>query len=70
MNDYSDLFYRYVKKIKGRGSQKTGLCPLHNDTKELYDLSTDPLESKNLIGTKIEIESTLWDELIKIRNSN
>jgi 5S rRNA maturation endonuclease (ribonuclease M5) len=41
MNDYSDLFYRYVKKIKGRGSQKTGLCPLHNDTKESFSFNED-----------------------------
>ena len=53
-----------------RNSKWKLIYNVHNDTKELYDLSTDPLESKNLIGTKIEIESTLWDELIKIRNSN
>lgn len=39
----------------------------HNDTKELYNLLDDPLESVNLIGKNNEIESKLWHELLKIQ---
>ena len=35
----------------------------YNDTKELYNLLLDPDENKNLIGTDIEIEKKLWEEL-------
>jgi arylsulfatase A-like enzyme len=41
----------------------------HNDTKELYDLEKDPDENKNLIGTGLEIENTLWEELVQIMNT-
>jgi len=42
----------------------------HNDTKELYNLLDDPTESINLIGKNSDIESKLWNELIKIQQSN
>lgn len=42
----------------------------HNDTKELYNLLDDPTESVNLIGTNSEIESKLWNELLKIQQSS
>ncbi len=42
----------------------------HNDTKELYNLLDDPTESINLIGKNFEIESELWNELIKIQQSS
>ena len=41
----------------------------HNDTKELYNLHDDPKESINLIGKNSEIESKLWNELLKIQQS-
>ena len=41
----------------------------HNDTKELYDLENDPDENKNLIGTGLEIENTLWEKLVEIMNT-
>lgn len=40
----------------------------HNNTKELYDLKTDPNENNNLIGKGLEIEEILWKELHKIKN--
>jgi arylsulfatase A-like enzyme len=40
----------------------------HNDTRELYDLKTDPLEKNNLVGNNSEIEEMLWQELLKIKN--
>ena len=42
----------------------------HNNTKELYDLKTDPNENNNLIGGKLEIEEILWKHLLKIKNKN
>jgi arylsulfatase A-like enzyme len=36
-----------------------------NNTKELYDLENDPQEEKNLFGTGLSIENTLWQELEK-----
>ncbi|MEX0861699.1 sulfatase [Nitrosopumilus sp.] len=41
----------------------------HNQTKELYDLENDPKEEKNLIGTDLQIEKSLWDELKNIQNT-
>ncbi len=41
----------------------------HNQTKELYDLENDPNEEKNLIGTDLPIEKSLWDELKDTQNS-
>jgi len=41
----------------------------HNDTKELYDLINDPTESVNLIGKNLDIEQTLMNELIQIREN-
>jgi len=35
----------------------------YNDTKELYNLKSDPNEEKNLSDTGLEIEKTLWNEL-------
>ncbi len=42
----------------------------HNDTKELYNLLDDPTESINLIGKNSDIESELWNELLKIQQSS
>ena len=42
----------------------------HNNSKELYDLKTDPDENNNLIGKKLEIEEILWKHLLKIKNKN
>jgi arylsulfatase A-like enzyme len=42
----------------------------HNETKELYNLKDDPQENQNLIGKNLEIENTLWNELIRIKNNN
>ena len=41
----------------------------YNDSKELYDLKNDPEENNNLIEEKLEIESILWKQLLKIKNS-
>lgn len=41
----------------------------YNDTKELYDLQSDPMEEANLIGQNLEIEEILWRELLKIKNT-
>ena len=41
----------------------------YNDTKELYDLKTDPDEERNLIGRGLEIETILWNELKKIQKN-
>ena len=35
----------------------------HNNSKELYDLETDPSEITNLIGTGENMENILWKEL-------
>lgn len=42
----------------------------HNQTMELYDLVNDPKEEKNLAGTGLQIEKTLWYELEKIQKSS
>ena len=42
----------------------------HNNTKELYDLNTDPNENNNLIEKGLEIEGVLWKKLVKIKNKN
>jgi arylsulfatase A-like enzyme len=41
-----------------------------DNTKELYNLENDPQEEKNLFGTGLSIEKTLWQELEKIQKSN
>ena len=41
----------------------------HDDSKELYDLESDPNEIKNLIGTGLNVETELWEELEKIINT-
>ena len=38
----------------------------YNDSKELYNISKDPLEKENLIEKNLEIESKLWTEFLKI----
>ena len=40
----------------------------YNDTKELYNLETDPNEENNLIGTGLEIETFLFEKLLKLQN--
>ena len=40
----------------------------YNETKELYNLKDDPNEKINLSGKNLEIEETLWKELVKIKN--
>lgn len=42
----------------------------HNNTKELYNLNDDPKEENNLIGRNLEIETILWNELLKLQNVN
>jgi arylsulfatase A-like enzyme len=42
----------------------------YNNSKELYDLKTDPDENNNLIGKELEIEKILWNHLLKIKNKN
>jgi len=42
----------------------------YNDTKELYDLESDPKEENNLIGKELEIEKTLWLELNRIQKTS
>ena len=42
----------------------------HNDIKELYDLENDPKEEKNLAGSGLDIEKTLWQELEKIQKTS
>ena len=37
----------------------------YNETKELYDLESDPEENHNLISKNLEIESLLWEKLIE-----
>ena len=40
----------------------------HNNTKELYDLKSDPDEENSLAGQNMEIEDKLWKEMQKIQN--
>ncbi len=42
----------------------------HNDSKELYDLESDPDENENLIGTGEKIEEVLWQELKRLINKH
>jgi arylsulfatase A-like enzyme len=35
----------------------------YDDSKELYDLESDPFEENNLIGKNLEIEKILWKEI-------
>jgi len=42
----------------------------HDGTKELYNLETDPKEEKNLFGTGLEIEKSLWLELSKFQQTS
>ena len=37
----------------------------YNNTKELYNLITDPNEENNLIGINVDIEKIFSDELVK-----
>ena len=37
----------------------------YNNTKELYDLENDPDEKINLAGKGLEIEQTLWNEIMQ-----
>lgn len=37
----------------------------YNDSKELYNLKSDPLEENNLINRDLQIESELWIEFLK-----
>jgi arylsulfatase A-like enzyme len=41
----------------------------YSGTKELYNLKNDPKEEKNLYGSGLDIEKTLWQELEKIQKS-
>jgi len=41
----------------------------YDGTKELYNLETDPKEEKNLVGTGLEIEKSLWLELSKFQQT-
>ena len=42
----------------------------HSDITELYDLENDPKEEKNLAGSGLDIEKTLWQELEKIQKTS
>ena len=42
----------------------------HNNSKELYNLESDPNENQNLIGTGEDIEKVLWEELTQLINKN
>ena len=42
----------------------------HNNSKELYNLESDPSENQNLIGTGEDIEKVLWEELTQLINKN
>lgn len=42
----------------------------YDGLKELYDLENDPKEEKNLYGSGLDIEKTLWQELEKIQKTN
>jgi arylsulfatase A-like enzyme len=42
----------------------------YNNTRELYDLKSDPNEENNLAGTNLEIENTLWSQLKQLMYSN
>ena len=35
----------------------------YNNSKELYDLKSDPTEEHNLVGSNLEIEKTLWEKM-------
>jgi arylsulfatase A-like enzyme len=41
----------------------------YNNTKELYNLESDPNEKNNLSGTDLEIEKFLFDELLKLQHN-
>jgi len=57
-----------VKSI--RTSQWKLILNEHNDTKELYNLESDPDENTNLIGTGEKIEDILWEELEYLINKH
>ncbi len=57
-----------VKSI--RTSQWKLILNEYNDTKELYNLKTDPDENKNLIGTGEKMEEILWKELKRLINKH
>ena len=42
----------------------------YNDSKELYNLESDPDESTNLIGTGEKMEKVLWEELEHLINKH
>ena len=42
----------------------------YNNSKELYNISNDPLEEENLIDQKLEIELDLWNEFLKIQEKS
>ena len=42
----------------------------NNNSKELYNLESDPSENQNLIGTGEDIEKVLWEELTQLINKN
>ena len=64
---------REPPKIPNTKSVRTSKWKLifneYNDTKELYDLVSDPNEEHNLIGKNLEIEKNLWKELLTFQNS-
>jgi len=46
-----------------RSSKWKLICNEYDDSKELYDLESDPSEENNLIGKNLEIEKILWKEI-------
>lgn len=41
MSDILSLFHRYCVKVQGSGTQRTSLCPFHNDTKRSFSFNID-----------------------------
>ena len=52
-----------VKSI--RTSKWKLIYNVYDNTKELYDLESDPNEKENISGRDLEIERTLWEEIQK-----
>ena len=46
-----------------RSSKWKLICNEYDDSKELYDLESDPSEENNLVGKNLEIEKILWKEI-------
>ena len=65
---WDKIILNYEANTQSYGEYARNHYNAHNDTRELYDLKTDPLEKNNLVGNNSEIEEMLWQELLKIKN--